>query len=156
MGGVSSAISGGKKLANLIFSRGKSKVDRDKFDRAFSKYPPTPSRTWGFQNSNAALYANDSWFSAQKRIRLSDINRFLGIRPYPGKPAGKAFLPGDYNLVWGNPERHSWSTAEDQNYSLQFSRQQHHDVGTAGALCVATLPGHAPSRGRRRELSDFL
>ena len=48
-----------------------------------------------------AIYANDSWLSTQKRIRLSDINRFLELRPYPGKPAGgKIEFPGDYNMVW--------------------------------------------------------
>ena len=120
MGAVKSVFSAGKGLANLLLRSSKSKVDRDKFDRAFSKYPPTASRTWGFQNSNAALYANDSWFSTQKRIRMSEINRFIGLRPYPAKPAGKAFRPGDYNLVWGNPERYYRGDAQDQNYSLQF------------------------------------
>lgn len=28
---------------------------RDTFDRAFAKYPPTPSRTWGFQARNEAF-----------------------------------------------------------------------------------------------------
>ena len=138
MGGGLSKAGGGGTLANLLL--GGSKKDRDSFDRAFAKYPATPSRTWGFQANTAALYANDSWLSTQKRIRMSDINRFLGLRPYPGKPAGKAFRPGDYNLVWGNPERHSWSSAEDQNYNLQFSKQQHHNLGEAGVLCAAILP----------------
>jgi len=43
-----------------------------------------------------ALYANDSWLSTQKRIRMSDINRLLGLRPYPGKPAGA--------VAFGNPQ----------------------------------------------------
>lgn len=66
-----------------------------------------------------ALYANDSWLSTQKRIRMSDINRLLGLRPYPGKPAGAAFgnpqwkhqrfqkpkvMGNDHVMMWvGNP-----------------------------------------------------
>mmetsp|Transcript_2589 Transcript_2589/g.5822 ORF Transcript_2589/g.5822 Transcript_2589/m.5822 type:complete len:159 (+) Transcript_2589:49-525(+) len=158
MGAVKSVFSAGKGLANLLLRGSKSKVDRDKFDRAFSKYPPTASRTWGFQNSNAALYANDSWFSTQKRIRMSEINRFIGLRPYPAKPAGKAFRPGDYNLVWGNPERCYRGDAQDQNYSLQFANQLHHDVGTVGVLCASALPDQGRPRFRPtpKQLADFL
>ncbi|CAK9016697.1 Uncharacterized protein SCF082_LOCUS13301 [Durusdinium trenchii] len=94
-----------------------------------------PHRCFGGETD--AIYANDSWLSTQKRIRLSDINRFLELRPYPGKPAGgKIEFPGDYNMVWGNPE---WLIPEEQNYNLSFSRQQHHDMG--GAAVAAVLLG---------------
>eukprot|EP00435_Cladocopium_sp_Y103_P058459 s374_g20.t1 len=114
MGGGASKVSG-PKLSNLL--TGQSKADRDDFDRAFAKFPPTPSRTWGFQVKNEALYANDSWLSTQKRIRMSDINRLLGLRPYPGKPAGGKVRDLDIiNMVWGNPQ---WiDPDEDQNYNL--------------------------------------
>ena len=52
-----------------------------------------------------AIYANDSWLSTQKRIRMSDINRFMGLRPYPGKPAGgKVQNLNEIAMVWGNPQ----------------------------------------------------
>ncbi|CAJ1342647.1 unnamed protein product [Effrenium voratum] len=151
MGGAISKIGKAKKLSNLL--SGRSKKDRDKFDRAFAKYPPTPSRTWGFQANTNAIYANDSWASTQKRIRMSDINRFLGMKPYPGKPSQGVIHPGWYNLVWGNPEEHWWSDAEDQNYNLQFSKQQHHDMGPKGVLialaCTALAAGARASRAHR-------
>ncbi|CAK9016510.1 unnamed protein product [Durusdinium trenchii] len=150
MGGKISAL-GGPSLSNLLQSS--SKEDHDSFDRAFAKFPATPSRTWGFQAKTDAIYANDSWLSTQKRIRLSDINRFLELRPYPGKPAGgKIEFPGDYNMVWGNPE---WLIPEEQNYNLSFSRQQHHDMG--GAAVAAVLLGDvrlAPSR--TKALTSFF
>lgn len=133
MGIGGSAAGGGPKLSNLLASGGKE--DRDTYDRAFAKYPPTPSRTWGFQTNTSAVYANDSWLSTQKRIRMSDLNRFLGLSPYPGKPAGgKIKYPGRYNMVWGNPE---WSRPEDQNYNLSFTRQQHHSMGPEAILLAA-------------------
>ena len=34
------------------------------------------------------------------------------------------------NMVWGNPQ---WiDPDEDQNYNLNFTRQQHHDMGPQG------------------------
>ncbi|CAL1157672.1 unnamed protein product [Cladocopium goreaui] len=133
MGGGASKVSG-PKLSNLL--TGQSKADRVDFDRAFAKFPPTPSRTWGFQVKNEALYANDSWLSTQKRIRMSDINRLLGLRPYPGKPAGGKVRDLDIiNMVWGNPQ---WiDPDEDQNYNLNFTRQQHHDMGPQGLVLSA-------------------
>ena len=35
------------------------------------------------------------------------------------------------NMVWGNPQ---WiDPDEEQNYNLNFSRQQHHDMGPQGS-----------------------
>ena len=140
MGGGGSKAS--PKLSNLLVST--SKEDRDTFDRAFAKYPPTPSRTWGFQARNEAIYANDSWLSTQKRIRMSDINRFMGLRPYVGKPAGgKVHNLNEIAMVWGNPQ---YLDEETQNYNLSFARQQHHDMGCT-PCCIAMM---STSRDFRR------